>query len=45
MAGSFDSGSATYFAPLNRALKNAATTTPDSTSINTGVVWYILASR
>ena len=37
MAGSFDSGSATYFAPLSSALKNAATTTPESTSISTGV--------
>src|SRR5262245_31908178 len=38
MAGSLDSGSATYLAPLSSALKNAATTTPDRTSIRTGVV-------
>ncbi len=45
MAGSLDSGSATYFTPLNSALKNAATMTPDSTSIKIGVVRYTLASR
>ncbi len=38
MAGNFESGSATYFAPLNRALKNAATMMPESTSIKAGVV-------